>query len=144
MQSPTMVADFYVFLYGTLRVNGGNYELLAGRSEYVGTFKTRDPYTMFTGDLDGSPYITDLYLVNEEPTPIVGELHRMYYDVLQDIDALEGHPEYMRRREIVLETGQVAWAYFLNDGPFQQMRTQTVYYLPSGDWFNQDDVVEIR
>lgn len=139
-----MGADFFLFVYGTLRAGGGNEHLLEGRSEHMGTVRTRDSYTMFTDNLDFCPYLTDLDLGNLEPTKITGELYRLPYSTLQDIDALEGHPDWYKRREVVLEGGQVAWAYFLTDGCFQQMRQHTLYYLPSGNWFEQDDALEVR
>ena len=122
----------YMFVYGTLRKTGGN-EFYLANSEYVGTGKTKEFFSLY---VEGIPYLNS----KENNYNVIGEVYRVNETTLASVDMLEGHPRWYYRfpTEIVLEDGQVilAWTYFNN----QKTKTK----LEEGDYIkyinkNNDD-----
>jgi gamma-glutamylcyclotransferase (GGCT)/AIG2-like uncharacterized protein YtfP len=64
----------------------------------------------------------------ESYTAIHGEVYEVTPDVLQELDFLEGHPDFYERRVVTLEDGTEAWVYLL---PNEFLDRPTV---DSGDW----------
>lgn len=91
----------YVFVYGTLKRNGGNNKYL-GPSVYLGrawtkvrclkmyTDKLNCPVVFFTSQSDGHAIQGEVYLCT--PT------------VIRELDLLEANGEYYKRRAILVET----------------------------------------
>ena len=132
-----------VFAYGTLRRGGGNNPLLAPAT-FVRAAKTRDEFVLFCENPDFCPYLTDVSIGQKKQ--IIGDVYDVPDYLLEQIDELEGHPTWYRRRQVALEGGdgdgdQVAWAYFITDTCLEQMRRWPLLIIPSGDWFNQEGLV---
>ena len=75
-----------ICVYGTLRKGNGNYQaILAGKSEYLGTYQTSPNYTMF-GRNAGFPIVT-----TDGDQAITYEVHRVTTPaVLERVHNLEG------------------------------------------------------
>lgn len=99
-----------VLVYGTLKKGFPNHHLLRD-AEYVSPaeikrFKMHDlgpyPAVRFTGD---------------SMDRVIGELYRVTSVELEQLDYLEGHPEYYTRIPVPLDddTGTMAWMYTMDD-----------------------------
>lgn len=109
--SKNNVLTHTIAVYGTLKKDYSNYwSYLNDKStKYVGRGKTQDKYPLVVSGLP--------YLVNKK-----GIGHNVEVDVfnvtgstLNDIDMLEGHPNWYRRKQIpikVKDTIVMAWIYF--------------------------------
>ncbi len=109
------------FVYGTLRRGFGNHRIMqrAG-GRFFGDAVTRTPFPLV---VDGLPYLLER---PGEGFPVEGELYRIPEYGWEDLDRLEGHPHFYRRRvESFLVGGEVvqAWVYFLSrdDGYLSQL-----------------------
>ncbi len=82
----------HLFVYGTLKRGYNNHYYLArGKSIYLGKAETVDAFALYVGRY---PYVTP-----QEPIcPIKGELYAVDQNTLAQIDLLEGHPTYYKRR----------------------------------------------
>lgn len=97
-----------VFVYGTLRKDHDNHHLLKDAHSY-GTGATEASFAMY--QISGYPYITS----SEARYPIVGEMYAVDDYTLKELDCMEGHPRYYKRRETpVIVDGEpyAAWIYF--------------------------------
>lgn len=115
-----------LFVYGTLKRGHGNNRLLFGQ-KYMGKAITEYPYIM---EKRGIPFVYGANrawrgeeLVNG--SNIHGEIYQVDPHALADIDGLEGHPRWYRRKLIPVElfaevtTRIHAWLYFM---PPQSLR----------------------
>tara|TARA_R110002167_G_scaffold7683_12_gene36198 strand:- start:2012 stop:2368 length:357 start_codon:yes stop_codon:yes gene_type:complete len=111
-----------VFVYGTLRQGYNNHKLLLN-CEFIDAGRTVNNYAMYA---NGIPYVSD----NEQVSQIYGELYLVNQRILFNLDMLEGHPSWYKRKKIAIETfeGKVynAWLYFNN--------TKTENLIVSGDY----------
>ena len=82
-----------VFVYGTLMKGMGNNCFMAG-SRFLGAGETVEEYRMTAGH--GIPYLSRDW----GESPIQGELWTVDEATLAELDRLEGHPNWYRRREI--------------------------------------------
>jgi len=127
-------------VYGTLRKGFGNYEnyikpaINSGKAKFIGKGKTEKKYTMHCA---GIPFVIE----NEQTVNIVVEVYEINdYKVIDDIDKLEGHPDWYERREvpIILDNGKKikAWMYFYTsyESMSERMRKLDSYLLESGDY----------
>lgn len=112
---------FRVFVYGTLLRGEPNHRFLA-RASWVGPARTQAEFELV--DLGRFPA-----MVSPGRIAIVGELYDADESTLSKLDALEGHPHFYGRTEIVLEGGHRAQAYLL---PEEQARGAR--RITSGDW----------
>lgn len=105
-------SDIRVFVYGTLKNGFYNHRYLAG-SRFIGSARTTEKYAMYTEG--GIPCVVE----DEAVSNIYGELYSVDGTVLQNLDRLEGHPNWYQRREIeiCLDDGTSptvkAWMYFI-------------------------------
>jgi gamma-glutamylaminecyclotransferase len=100
-----------VFVYGTLKHGYGNHRAFLQDSEFVGKGVTVRPFLMKT--TTGFPVVFE---TNQQGHPVSGELYEVNNDTLRGLDSLEGHPNWYRREEILVDvenTGiqQSAWMY---------------------------------
>ncbi len=119
-----------VFVYGTLK-QGFNNNCLLYDSVYVGPAVTKHQYAMYS---DGIPYVTEkLPLTN-----IIGELYEVDKHSLYNLDMLEGHPKWYKRKQIDIVTlksykGSNAvpgvWLYFNDYIPSTATLNTTGNYL---------------
>ena len=101
-----------VFVYGTLKFGFGNYRLLWD-SECIGRARTLKKYDMYQS---GIPFVME----NKEVTQIFGEVYLVDENTMMNLDALEGHPDFYKRKkvDILMENGDVisCWLYFYQGG----------------------------
>ena len=106
-----------IAVYGTLKQGGSNQRVLdADRGHLLGKGTTVNNYTMFGGY--GFPRV----VFEGDTCPIHVEVYAM--DGLDNMDSLEGHPNFFRRRKVLIqletpfplevgESGVVeSWMYF--------------------------------
>lgn len=101
--------DVKLFVYGTLKQSYGNHSYFLSRAKLLGEDLTKDPeYFM---NASGIPFVRK---VEEGGNHIKGELYEVPEEDVPPIDRLEGHPNWYRRVEVPLISGETAWIY-LND-----------------------------
>jgi gamma-glutamylcyclotransferase (GGCT)/AIG2-like uncharacterized protein YtfP len=94
-----------IFVYGSLLRGMANHDVIKD-AQYGGRARTAYEFTMVRlGYYPG--------VVHEGDQSIVGELYELSPVQLQRVDMLEGHPDYYKRKQIVLNTGDKAWIYLL-------------------------------
>jgi gamma-glutamylcyclotransferase (GGCT)/AIG2-like uncharacterized protein YtfP len=99
----------YVFVYGTLMSGFGNNRLLK-KSPMISTGTTEDKYILRASSLP--------FLVEEDgKSYVTGEIYEVTSKTLSNLDLLEGHPDWYKRKVITVidELGDKykAWAYFV-------------------------------
>jgi len=112
---------YKVFVYGSLMRGEFNHYILE-RSIYLGRSTTLKKYTLY--DLGAFPAV-----VEGGNTSIVGEVFEVSGLTLMNLDALESHPQFYRRRLIELSGGQVVFMYILDPGFLRNELT-----IGSGNW----------
>ncbi|MBP2029693.1 gamma-glutamylcyclotransferase (GGCT)/AIG2-like uncharacterized protein YtfP [Methanohalophilus levihalophilus] len=95
----------YLFVYGTLKKDFSNHHLIRN-TRFIGEDKTRDNYCMI--DMGYFPAI----LERDGTTPISGETYLADEKLLEVVDEFEG--KWFYRKQIRLESGKRAYAYFLS------------------------------
>lgn len=131
-----VIEDNYVAVYGTLKKNYSNYWWYLGNSTYVGKGKTNEKYPLIIKSLP--------FLINEEGKGhnVEIDLFRVTASTLNDLDKLEGHPNWYRREQVwVLVKGEpyLAWIYFnireKSEGQvFHKSYKQSNSYASYWDW----------
>lgn len=114
----------YVFVYGTLMSGFGNHRLLKD-SLLIERAATEDEYVLVANVIP--------YLLEEEGKSYVrGEVYEVDERTLENLDGLEGHPNWYNRKiiNVVTEVGDKlkAWAYFMPKRP------NGVAVIESGDY----------
>jgi gamma-glutamylcyclotransferase (GGCT)/AIG2-like uncharacterized protein YtfP len=94
-----------VFVYGTLLSGEPNHRLLTAAS-LVGEARTEPAFDLVS--LGAFPA-----MVAGGRTAVAGEVYEVSAGTLADLDRLEGHPRFYRRRRIRLEDGGEVLAYVL-------------------------------
>lgn len=110
-----------VFVYGTLRKGHGNHRLIRG-DKFVGTGSTVNKYAMYSM---GIPFVNEY----EQVSNITGEVYEVSKNTLNQLDMLEGHPSWYRRKKTKIKIGPktlYAWLYFNNE--------KTNYLIEGGDY----------
>ena len=95
-----------VFVYGTLKQGYHNHRLLA-QATLLGEFTTPPNYTMY--HLGGFPAV-----VMDGNTAIIGEVYEVDRQEFQQLDFLEGYPDFYTRDIIETDYGD-AWMYHITD-----------------------------
>jgi gamma-glutamylaminecyclotransferase len=120
-----------VFVYGSLMSGYGNHaRFLAGKPgvQRIGPeAETTFPFRMvslggFPGCLEDDG--------RGGATRVKGEVYEVDNATLRDLDRLEGHPHFYRRREVSLVGRPPAWMYVLADGRGCERNPP----VPDGDW----------
>ena len=94
-----------VFCYGSLKRGFHNHHLL-NQSKYLGDHVTEAEFTMY--DLGSYPAITE-----NGHSAIHGEVYDDAPNTFNNLDVLEGYPEFYNRIQIMTSFGFV-WVYVLN------------------------------
>jgi gamma-glutamylcyclotransferase (GGCT)/AIG2-like uncharacterized protein YtfP len=97
----------HLFVYGSLRQGFPNHFFLA-ESKYIGEFTTAHKYVMIGQKSKAFPFVVYSH-PSFDSTVIHGELYDIDENVLKSIDALEGHPEFYRRRMIIVTDGTISY-----------------------------------
>ena len=110
-----------VFVYGTLLSGEPNHSVLAD-AELVGEASTEAVFDLVS--LGAFPA-----MVPGGRTAVAGEVYAISTRTLTDLDRLEGHPHFYRRRRIRLRSGEEVLAYVLDP---DQARGRPA--IASGNW----------
>jgi gamma-glutamylcyclotransferase (GGCT)/AIG2-like uncharacterized protein YtfP len=81
----------YVFVYGSLKKNFHNNDLLSN-AEFIGNGVTDSKYFMI--NLGNFPGVISGF------SKISGEVYKINFEILQDLDILEGNGDFYQRHEI--------------------------------------------
>ena len=109
-----------VFVYGTLMSGCENHRLIQG-SERIGA-----------GACEGLEMYCDWipYAVPKDGSSIIGEVYNVPNRVLAELDRLEGHPRFYKRKKMLVKIdGEVTpcWVYVYNNQPRGEL-------VPNGDY----------
>jgi gamma-glutamylcyclotransferase (GGCT)/AIG2-like uncharacterized protein YtfP len=110
-----------VFVYGTLLSGEGNHRLLAGGA-FLGDARTAPGFELY--DLGAFPG-----MVARGAGVVAGEVYGVDDATRARLDALEGHPQFYRRRAIRLADGKRVDTYLLR---LAQVKGCEV--IASGSW----------
>ena len=98
-----------VAVYGTLKKGFNNYNHYLTSSTYVGRGRTRDRYPLI---VKGLPYLIEK---KGQGTNVIVDVFKVSDGVMNNLDALEGHPNWYIRKQIPINIGGktiIAWIYF--------------------------------
>jgi gamma-glutamylaminecyclotransferase len=137
-----VLEDNLVAVYGTLKKDYSNYYSYLTSSKYIGKGQTKDKYPLV---IKGLPY-----LIEEK-----GRGHNVEVDVfkvsgtvLAELDRLEGHPNWYRRKqiEIGMVDGKVlsCWIYFnIKERSAGEVHHKTYTQKPyQYSWYENQDKIE--
>lgn len=101
--------EILVATYGTLKKDYNNYKRYLTQSEYIGSGITQDKYPLIIKDMP--------HMIEEEGIgfQVEVDVFTVSAQVLKDLDVLEGHPTWYRRKVIPIEfNGKThsCWVYF--------------------------------
>jgi len=105
-----VLQEHLVAVYGTLKKGHGNYYRYLTESKFIGSGVTKDKYPLV---IKGLPYMIE---EKGKGNHVEVEVYRVDADTFSDLDALEGHPNWYKRKQITIRmskgTEVVAWLYF--------------------------------
>lgn len=133
-----------LFVYGTLRLQEENNNLLTRHGSFLETCKTADPYIMITQQYTYFPFLIPPTLWPEEShhsTSITGDVYEVTEEGIWRCDQMEGHPDWYRRTRIRVQTSQgeqEVWAYLLTKDALIVERLGA-RVIPSGDWAQREE-----
>ncbi len=123
----TPARRFALFAYGTFLPGERDHETLTG-AELVGEARTRDGYTLVeVGPLAG--------MIEGGLGAVFGLLYSVEYATLSACDVKRDHPRLFRRKDVTLEDGTIAHAYFLEPEQVRGKRR-----IRGGDWRRRFEV----
>lgn len=132
-----------LFVYGSIRKGHHNHHRL-GNSEYLGTYKTVEPFKMFGLRSRAYPYVYP----DTTGCPVTGELYAVNEERLERIDCMEGHPDVYCRTPVLLQGfSEPVHMYLLVDADIKKILqkygelSHRFMPVPSGDWA---DITAIR
>ncbi len=110
-------APQHVFVYGSLKVGFGNHEHFFGdntKAMLCGTYRTKvKNYVMY--DLGYFPAVAMSSTAHDKGA-IEGELYLVTPHILSRLDRLEGHPNFYKRKRVLLDDGTWAFMYTITEG----------------------------
>lgn len=122
----------YVFVYGSLKIGYVNNYVLAD-SKFISNGKTCDKFQMYPVIGGAYPFL----IKSEKVSNIIGEVFEVNSQmVLDNLDTLEGYPEYYLKEfiDIEIEDGSViqALTYFKNEVNYPDSLDKS---QPMTEWF---------
>lgn len=133
-----MTEDTILFVYGTLRPQEKNADLIEG--QWLGSSTTTDPYIMYGMDDIRFPYLIPANFWPDHPACcIIGDLVRVTPKCLKALDVLESHPDYYQRQPITVMQQGVridAQAYIITATTFENQLHYDKEYIQllGADW----------
>lgn len=110
-----------VFVYGTLLRGEANHYILT-QSRFLCEAKTEPMFSLIS--LGGFPA-----MCSGGCTSVVGEVFEVNEEILEDLDDLEGHPDWYTRTPIRLSGGILAETYLM-----EPKRLEGLPLIHSGNW----------
>lgn len=107
-----VIEDTLVAVYGTLKKGNSNYYRYLSSSGYLGNGTTKDKYPLI---IDGLPYLIDKKGMGHN---VEVDVFKVDSETLADLDRLEGHPTWYKRKEIEIQLKKrvaKCWIYFNGD-----------------------------
>ena len=104
-----VLQDNVIGVYGTLKKGNSNYYHFLTSSKYVGRGETKDKYPLIVESL---PYMVDKKGIGHNVTI---DVFKVSDDKLLDIDGLEGHPNWYKRKQVPVVVNDkeiMCWIYF--------------------------------
>ena len=126
--------SFLCFVYGSL-LPGLHNDHLMQRATVLQRCCTLPEYTMYSlGHFPG--------VCERGSTAIQGMLYRIDAKTLLQLDMLEGHPNWYKRKLIFLPDAEAhAWMYIL---PSSETDHYTTIVVPNGDWRTYHEAILTR
>lgn len=106
-----VIEDNLIAVYGTLRKGNGNYNYYLADSKHLGKGYTKEKYPLI---IEGLPYLIDKKGVGHN---VEVDVFKVSNSVMQQLDTLEGHPTWYRRKQVLINVGNkemLCWVYFNN------------------------------
>ena len=131
-------------VYGTLRLQEENNNLLTRHGAFIETCQTVNAYIMITQQYTYFPFLIQPSLWPEEghhSTRIMGDLYDVTEEGIWQCDQMVGHPDWYCRTRILVQTSegeQEVWAYLLTKDALVVERVGAKV-IPSGDWTQRED-----
>lgn len=119
-----VLTDHLVGVYGTLKRGYGNYNRYLRDCKFLGSGKTLHKYPLYA---EGLPVLFDRKGSGHQ---VDIDLFAVDTETLKDLDSLEGHPNWYKRKQILLKVrGQVrkAWVYFMQGDEPKHKKTAKSY-----------------
>ena len=105
-----VIEEHVIAVYGTLKKGHGNYYNYLADSKMIGSGHTFDKYPLI---VQGLPYLVDKKGIGHN---VEVDVFKVSGEVFADLDRLEGHPNWYRRRQVLINMGEgksvSAWVYF--------------------------------
>ena len=112
-----------VFVYGSLKMGFGNHHVIEEQTYLGDAVLSRDAGLRMVS-LGAFPAL----IPSEAAQDIKGELYEVNDGGLQQLDWLEGYPDFYNRKEVTV--GDVdALVYFIDDGNYEPYKSE-----PNGEW----------
>jgi gamma-glutamylcyclotransferase (GGCT)/AIG2-like uncharacterized protein YtfP len=136
-----VLEDTLVAVYGTLKKGYSNYNHYLTSSKYIGKGATKEKYPLV---IKGLPYLIENI---GQGFNVEVDVFKVSPSVLKDLDALEGHPNWYRRKEIQIKMKDktlMCWIYFnIREKGNGELYHQTYTQEPSRvKWYEQEDIIE--
>jgi gamma-glutamylaminecyclotransferase len=106
---PDVIEDNVIAVYGTLKKGYGNHNYYLGDSKMLGKGHTKSKYPLV---VEGLPYLVD---EQGKGHNVAVEVYKVNDKTLEQLDRLEGHPNWYCRRQIpIVVDGKeiLCWVYF--------------------------------
>lgn len=102
------VNTYQIFVYGTLLKGGPNSHLLQKTTLVSQVAKTAETFYLISNETAVPPHSAYKYpyllrvpvCPGQEPKNIIGEVYQVDATILENLDALEGHPHHYLRQQI--------------------------------------------
>lgn len=133
-----------LFVYGTLRFQEENNNILTQHGTFLQTYRTTDNYIMITQPYTYFPFLISPSLWPEEAhhaVSIIGDVYEVTNEGILLCDQMEGHPDWYCRTLIRIQTTQgeqEVWAYLLTKDALIVERLGAKI-IPSGDWTQREE-----
>lgn len=128
---PNVLQENVIAVYGTLKKGYGNNRLLINQ-RFVGKGKTTDRYPLI---INGLPYLMEQ---KGKGHNVEVEVYKVDDNTFDDIDTLEGHPNFYERVEtsITMKNGKriTAWIYFNRSKKDYYNQKYYVRYRRDNNW----------
>jgi gamma-glutamylcyclotransferase (GGCT)/AIG2-like uncharacterized protein YtfP len=136
-----VLEDNLIAVYGTLKKGYSNYNHYLTSSKYVGKGKTKDKYPLV---VSGLPYLIE---ERGQGFNVEVDVFKVSASVLANLDRLEGHPTWYRRKQIDIQMkGKVlkCWIYFnLRERANGQTLHSSYTQAPNKvKWYEEEDEKE--
>tara|TARA_R110002020_G_scaffold322920_2_gene538666 strand:- start:323 stop:1420 length:1098 start_codon:yes stop_codon:yes gene_type:complete len=124
-----------IAVYGTLKQGQGNYYSYLQSSKRIGAGTTKHKYPLL---IDGLPYLVDKKGIGHN---VEVDVFRVSPSTFAEIDALERHPEWYKRKQIPIKMTKsgkttMAWIYFNPKEITAKTKFHKTYQTQTHSWYS--------